>query len=192
MFHVPPTGGEQIEGDEDMFATTVEQVPELRTAGLVEDDNLAIEHRCSSTKVAGYRQGKLLKRFERVPVARHQAANSVLYEGKRTEAIILQLKEPIWMSECFSAAAEKHWLELRGHCRNFIPPGAGNQTAGLEHLTFMAKQDPKRVNRNEKYEVEYIAKTRNVTEAQVKDASKKAGPMRKAIDKAPKAASKKK
>jgi hypothetical protein len=142
MFHVPPTGGEQIEGDEDMFATTVEQVPELRTAGLVEDDNLAIEHRCSSTKVAGYRQGKLLKRFERVPVARHQAANSVLYEGKRTEAIILQLKEPIWMSECFSAAAEKHWLELRGHCRNFIPPGAGNQTAGLEHLTFMAKQEP--------------------------------------------------
>jgi hypothetical protein len=96
----------------------------------------------SSTKVAGYRQGKLLKRFERVPVARHQAANSVLYEGKRTEAIILQLKEPIWMSECFSAAAEKHWLELRGHCRNFIPPGAGNQTAGLEHLTFMAKQEP--------------------------------------------------
>jgi hypothetical protein len=79
-----------------------------------------------------------------------------------------------------------------GHCRNFIPPGAGNQTAGLEHLTFMAKQDPKRVNRNEKYEVEYMAKTRNVTEAQVKDASKKAGPMRKAIDKAPKAASKKK
>jgi hypothetical protein len=37
-----------------------------------------------------------------------------------------------------------------------------------------------------------MAKTRNVTKAQVKDASKKAGPMRKAIDKALKAASKKK
>jgi hypothetical protein len=42
---------------------------------------------------------------------------------KRTVAIILRLKEPIWMSECFSATAEKHWLELRGIAVILYRPG---------------------------------------------------------------------
>jgi hypothetical protein len=46
----------------------------------------------------------------------------------------------------------------------------------------MPTQDRKRLNRNEDYEVRYEAKTRGVSKAAVKRASKAAGPMRKKID----------
>jgi hypothetical protein len=45
-------------------------------------------------------------------------------------------------------------------------------------------QDKKRVNRNEHYEVEYMARTRNASKGELKEASKKAGPMRKNVDRA--------
>jgi hypothetical protein len=48
----------------------------------------------------------------------------------------------------------------------------------------MASSDNKRVNRNEDYEVRYMSETRGVSKKAVKKASKKAGPMRKNVDKA--------
>jgi hypothetical protein len=109
---------EQIECDKNGLSPSIEQISKVGETFGVEADNLAIEHRRTSVKLSGQRKRERLERLERVPIARHQATLPILNECKRTEAVILQLKEPIRVGKRFGAPAEKHGLKKREHCND--------------------------------------------------------------------------
>ncbi len=87
-----------------------EQVVELRSATLVETDNLAIEHSRASTR-RSHCLAKRIERVERVTVAGDELGSPVLNDGERTEPVVLQLEDPLGVIERQRSTRQRHGLE---------------------------------------------------------------------------------
>ncbi len=87
-----------------------EQITELGSSSFIETDNLAIEH-----GPARIRQRELcaksVERTERMAVTGNELTSTVVDDSERTEAIVLQFKDPFRMVEGRRSAGERHGLE---------------------------------------------------------------------------------
>ena len=90
-----------------------DQVVELRSATLVETDNLSIEHGLAVPR-CGHCSPKCAKRIERMTVAGDEFCATVLDDSERAETVVLEFEDPLGMIEGRRTTGERHRLECHG------------------------------------------------------------------------------
>jgi len=93
---------QQVEGDEARLVLSKQQFVELGLAVAVETHDLAVEDdRALELVGEGFRE--CAERFELVSIARDELAAPVLDVSQGTEAVVLDLEQPVLMGEWFRA-----------------------------------------------------------------------------------------
>lgn len=103
---------QQVEGNEVCRTTVEQEILELWSPVLVQAHNLAIQHGSAYVRqLACDRRAKLTEGRERIAVTRDQMAPAITQTGERTEAVVLQLKQPVRIIEGLGPDSQPKRLE---------------------------------------------------------------------------------
>ena len=114
----------EIKSDVARAACAAQQVIELRSAGLVDRDDLAVENGIIDVEHTGHPLGELIEAGHDIAVARDQAIAALLEIAEGAEAVILELEQPVGVVERLFSPGRRDRL----HARKGHDPHMGSST----------------------------------------------------------------
>jgi hypothetical protein len=131
---------QQIEGVENWGATTEQQFVKDTPAFRVQANKFAVDHRVLYFQL-GEIVTQVLKTLVRIPFARDQFAVAIPDVRQRSESIVLEFEEEVWVVEWSADKAqldgvEPGWAHIN---RMRSERGADKRMKGEERLTFLSR-----------------------------------------------------